>query len=79
MSLRERHVVSRIMVGPLKLRLIQAFYSMTYFAYIKSLEERSVNFHLCSCSRYVEAGILVSMYFRIPSCGPFVIIFSKIL
>ena len=36
-------------------------------------------FHLCSCSRYVEAGILVPMYFRIMSCGPFVIIFSKIL
>ena len=39
----------------------------------------SMNSHVCSCFRYVEAGILVAMHFRIMSCGPFVIIFSKIL
>ena len=34
-----------------------------------------MNSHVCSCFRYVEAGIFVCIYLRIMSCGPFVIIF----
>ena len=46
---------------------------------MKKVLRCSMKFHLCSCFRYVEAGIFVSMYLRIMSCGPSVIICSKII